>query len=67
MAKTKYNTIKRSTHNYHERVEKLFKKFEERLKKPLKFTTKRSFEAIIFLIFFFAFFGILAHYMTLPT
>ena len=56
MAKTKYNTEKRSTLNYHERVEKIFKRIEEKLKKPLRFTTKRSFEAIIFLIVFFAFF-----------
>ena len=66
MAKTKYNTFKRSTLAYHEKVEKLFKRFEDKLKKPLKFTTKRSFEAILFLIVFFAFFGILAWKMTLP-
>ena len=64
MAKTKYNTIKRTTTFYHERVEKLFKKLER--KNPLKFTTKRSFEAIFFLIIFFAFFGLLAYKMTLP-
>ena len=39
---------------------------EEKLKRPLRFTTKRSFEAFIFLILFFAFFGILAWKMTLP-
>ena len=66
MAKTKYNTIKRNTLNYHDRVEKLFKKIEEKLKMPLRFTTKRSFEAIVFLIIFFAFFGLLAYKMTLP-
>ena len=66
MEKTKYDTIKRSTHDYHERVEKIFKKIEEILKRPLRFTTKRSFEAIIFLIIFFAFFGLLAYKMTLP-
>ncbi len=64
MAKTKYNTIKRTTTFYHERVEKFFKKFER--KNPLKFTTKRSVEAIVFLIVFFAFFGLLAYKMTLP-
>ena len=64
MAKTKYNTIKRTTTFYHERVEKLFKRFER--KSPLKFTTKRSIEAILFLIVFFAFFGLLAYKMTLP-
>ena len=66
MAKTKYNTIKRTTTFYHDRVEKVFKSIEDKLKKPLKFTTKRSFEAIIFLIIFFAFFGLLAYKMTLP-
>ena len=66
MAKTKYNTIKRTTTFYHEQVEKVFKKIEEKLKRPLRFTTKRSVEAIIFLIIFFAFFGLLAYKMTLP-
>ncbi len=66
MAKTKYNTIKRTTTFYHDRVEKVFKNIEDKLKRPLKFTTKRSFEAIIFLIIFFAFFGLLAYKMTLP-
>jgi hypothetical protein len=66
MAKTKYNTIKRTTTFYHDRVEKLFKKVEEKIKRPLRFTTKRSFEAIFFLIIFFAFFGLLAYKMTLP-
>ena len=66
MAKTKYNTIKRLTVAYHERVERIFKWMEDKLKRPLKFTTKRSFEALIFLILFFAFFGILAYKMTLP-
>jgi len=44
----------------------LFKKVEQKLKRPLRFTTKRSFEAFIFLILFFAFFGLLAWKMTLP-
>ena len=64
MAKTKYNTEKRSTLSYHHMVEKFFKIFER--KSPMKFTTKRSVEAIIFLILFFAFFGLLAWKMTLP-
>ena len=64
MAKTKYNTITRTTTFYHEKVEKFFKRFEG--KGPLKFTTKRSVEAILFLIIFFAFFGFLAYKMTLP-
>ncbi len=32
----------------------------------LKFTTKRSFEALVFLVIFLGVFGFLAHYMTLP-
>lgn len=59
-------TRHKSTHSYHKAVESLFKKIESKLKHPLKFTTKRSFEAIVFLIVFFAFFGILAYKMTLP-
>jgi hypothetical protein len=47
-------------------VEALFQKVEQWLKRPLRFTTKRSFEAILFLILFFAFFGLLAWKMTLP-
>ncbi len=66
MPRTKYNTPKRSTLSYHDRVEKFFKRIEEKLKKPLRFTTKRSFEALIFLIVFFGFFGLLAYKMTLP-
>ena len=66
MAKTKYNSIKRTTTFYHDRVEKIFKKIEEIIKRPLRFTTKRSVEAIIFLIIFFGFFGFLAYKMTLP-
>ena len=66
MPRTKYNTPKRSTLSYHDRVEKLFKRIEEKLKKPLRFPTKRSFEALIFLIVFFGFFGLLAYKMTLP-
>ena len=66
MARTKYNTKKRNTLSYHDRVEKLFKKIEDIIKRPLRFTTKRSVEAILFLILFFAFFGFLAYKMTLP-
>lgn len=66
MHRTKYNTQKRSTLSYHDKVEKIFKRIEEKLKKPLRFTTKRSFEALVFLIVFFGFFGLLAYKMTLP-
>ena len=44
-----------------QKVEKIFK-----LKNPLKFTSKRSVEAVIFLILFFGFFCFLAYRMTLP-
>ena len=57
---------RKSTQSYANSVEKLFKKIEDIIKRPLKFTTKRSFEAVAFLIVFFAFFGILAYKMTLP-
>ena len=66
MARTKYNTKKRNTLSYHDRVEKFFKKIEDIIKRPLRFTTKRSVEAFLFLIIFFAFFGLLAWKMTLP-
>ena len=66
MARTKYNTPKRNTLSYHDRVEKIFKKIEEKLKRPLRFTTKRSVEAFLFLIVFLGFFGLLAYKMTLP-
>ena len=66
MARTKYNTPKRNTLSYHDRVEKIFKKLEDIIKRPLRFTTKRSVEAFIFLIVFLGFFGLLAYKMTLP-
>ena len=66
MARTKYNTKKRNTLSYHERVEKFFRKIEDIIKRPLRFTTKRSVEAILFLLLFFAFFGFLAYKMSLP-
>ena len=54
------------TLSYGKRVEAMFQKLEQKLKRPLKFTTKRGFEAFLFLILFFAFFGLLAWKMTLP-
>ena len=66
MARTKYNTPKRNTLSYHDKVEKLFGKFEDVIKRPLRFTTKRSVEAFLFLIVFLGFFGLLAYKMTLP-
>jgi len=44
----------------------MFLRIERRIKRPLKFTHKRSFEAIVFLVFFIGFFWFLAYKMTLP-
>ena len=49
---------------HHERNESVDKPSKSR--KPFKFTTMRSFEALAFLLVFFAFFGLLAYQMTLP-
>ena len=49
---------------HHETTEK--KHNGERKPSRFKFTTLRSFEALIFLVCFFAFFGFLAYKMTLP-
>ena len=59
---------RRRTQNYTLGVEKLFRFLERKLKlkRSLSFTTKRSIEAVVFLIIFFAFFGLLAYKMTLP-
>ena len=61
-----FKTRRTKTLAYGKRVEALFQKLEQLIKRPLRFTTKRSFEAFIFLILFFAFFGLLAWKMTLP-
>ena len=61
-----FKTRRNKTLSYGKRVEALFQKLEQKLKRPLKFTTKRGFEALLFLILFFAFFGLLAWKMTLP-
>ena len=66
MAHSLFRARRNKTLSYGKRVEVLFQKVEQKLKRPLRFTTKRSFEAFIFLILFFAFFGILAWKMTLP-
>lgn len=59
---------RKRTLNYTIGVERLFRYLERKLKlkKSLSFTTKRSIEALIFLIIFFLFFGLLAYKMTLP-
>ncbi len=57
---------RKKTTSYARSVEAMFLKLEHRLKKPLKFTHKRSIEAFIFLIIFVGFFWFLAYKMTLP-
>ena len=59
---------KKKTLEYARSIEAAFQKVEQlfRLKNPLKFTSKRSVEAVIFLLLFFGFFGLLAVRMTLP-
>ena len=59
---------KKKTLEYARYVEAAFRKIEKifKLKNPLSFTGKRSLEAIVFLLIFFGFFGLLATRMTLP-
>ena len=59
---------RKNTFEYAKAIESAFKGLEKRfkLKNPLSFTSKRSIEAIIFLIIFIGFFWFLAHKMTLP-
>ena len=66
MPRNLFKTRRTKTLSYGKRVEALFQKLEQRIKRPLRFTTKRSFEAFLFLIIFFAFFGLLAWKMSLP-
>lgn len=66
MSRFSFKNIGKRTHSYGERTESLFLRLEGLLKRQLKFTTKRSFEAFVFLVLFFAFFGLLAWKMTLP-
>ncbi len=56
------------TTQYHPATENAFSRIERwfKLRNPLKFTSKRSIEAIIFLLLFVGFFGALAYKMTLP-
>ena len=58
----------KKTVQYARSIEAAFQKIEKifMLKNPLKFTSKRSVEAVIFLILFFGFFSLLAWRMTLP-
>ena len=55
--------IRKMTTEYAHWAEHIFGKI---FKNPLKLTSKRSIEAIIFLILFLGFFGLLAYRMTLP-
>ena len=59
---------RKNTFQYAKSIERIYEKFEQKfkLKNPLKFTSKRSIEAIVFLILFLGFFGFLAYKMTLP-
>ncbi len=59
-------TDRQKTFSYHKTVEKLFLRIEKTIKRPIKFTGKRTIEALIFLILFIAFFAAIAHVMTLP-
>ena len=62
------SSFRKKTTGYTRSIEALFHKLERtlRLKSPMKFTTKRSIEAVAFLILFVAFFWMLAYRMTLP-
>ena len=51
---------------HHERQENGEQKTGDKKRSRFKFTTMRSFEALFFLVIFFAFFGLLAYKMTLP-
>lgn len=59
---------RKKTTEYARWVELLFIRIERwlKFKTPLKFTSKRSIEAVLFLIFFIGFFWFLAYKMTLP-
>ena len=60
--------FRKKTTGYARYIEALFLKIERtlHLKNPLKFTTKRSIEAVVFLLLFVGFFWVLAYRMTLP-
>lgn len=59
---------RKKTTSYGRRVEIFFKLIERRLKlnHELSFTSKRSLEALLFLVIFVAFFWFMAYRMTLP-
>ncbi len=66
MPRISFRNLRKRTLSYGKKTESLFLGLEKLLKRQLKFTTKRSFEAFVFLVFFFVFFGLLAWKMTLP-
>lgn len=59
---------RKNTLGYAQSIENFFKGLESKLKlkNPIKFTSKRSLEALLFLVIFFGFFGLLAYKMSLP-
>lgn len=59
---------RKNTFEYTKAIENAFKKFESRLKlkAPIKFTSKRSIEALLFLLIFIGFFAFMAYRMSLP-
>ncbi|MBP5206765.1 MAG: hypothetical protein J6Z44_08255, partial [Bacteroidales bacterium] len=59
---------RKKTLGYAHAIENFFKSIETKLKleNPIKFTSKRSIEALLFLILFIGFFGFLAYRMSLP-
>ena len=62
------NTERKKTTQYNPKTENIFERLAEslRLRSPLKFTSKRSIEAVVFLILFVGFFVALSYKMTLP-
>ena len=62
------NIRHKKTTQYHPKTENIFGRIERwlKLRNPIKFTSKRSIEATIFLVLFVGFFGALAYKMSLP-
>ena len=62
------NSRRKKTTQYARHIEALYLRLEHslKLKSPFKFTTKRSVEAVLFLVCFIGFFWFLAYRMTLP-
>lgn len=62
------NSERKKTTQYNPKTENIFERLAEslRLRGPLKFTSKRSIEAVIFLLLFVGFFAALSYKMSLP-